>query len=104
MKALSTKRLVLHFNIDKTIICKDPYNGLDNIPATLADCVAKMSWGAVTVEDDARKWTLALEGFSHEQPEEDLMTYKDFMEIEYAPRTELNEEETQEQLDEYNTN
>jgi hypothetical protein len=105
MKAMSTKRLVLHFNIDKTIICKDPYNGLDTIPATLADCVAKMSWGAVTVdEDDAKKWTLALEGFSHEQPEEDLMTYKDFMEIEYAPRSRLDEGETQEQLDEYNIN
>lgn len=104
MKAQSTKRLVLHFNIDKTIIAKDPYNGLDTIPLTLADCVAKMSWGQVTVEDDARKWTLAWESFSHEQPEEDLMNYRDFLDIEYSVRTELEDGETPDQLEQYNKN
>jgi hypothetical protein len=102
MKSTSTRRLVLHFNIDKTIVCRDPYNGLDNIPVTLADCIARMAWGHVTVEEDIRKWTLAYEQFSPDQPEEDLMSYYNFLQLEYTHRTELNEEETPEQLVEAN--
>lgn len=99
MKAQSNRRIVLHFNIDKTIVCRDPYNGLDSIPLTLADCVAKMVWGQVTVEDDNRKWTLAYDQFSHEQPEENLMTYSDFLDLEYPYKTEAEEEED---LEDYN--
>ena len=40
MKPQSTRRLVLHFNIDKTIVCRDPYNELDTIQITIMDCVA----------------------------------------------------------------
>ena len=45
MKTQSTRRLVPHFNIDKTIICRDPYNGLDTIQLTIMYCVARMWWG-----------------------------------------------------------
>lgn len=61
-----------------------------------------MAWGHVTVENDARKWTLAYDQFSHDPPEEDLMTYNDFLDLEYAPREALEEGETQEQLEEHN--
>ena len=61
-----------------------------------------MAWGQVTVEEDARKWTLAYEQFLPDQPEEDVMSYYTFLNLEYAPRTELSEDETPEQLEEYN--
>lgn len=61
-----------------------------------------MAWGQVTIEDDRRKWTLVYEQFSPEQPEEDLMSYYQFLDLEYSPRTQLEEGETPEELAEYN--
>jgi len=102
MKNQSTKRLVLHFNIDKTIVCRDPYNGLTTIPLTLADSVARMSWGEMTVDQDVRKWTLIHEQFSHEAPEEGLISYSDFLDLEMPEKNQLDEGETVDQFHEHN--
>lgn len=102
MKNQPTRRLVLHFNIDKTIVCKDPYNGLENIQITLADCVAKMSWGTLTVENNSKKWTLVHEQFSRESPEEGLITFSDYLEMEYEPKYKPDQGETVEQMEDYN--
>lgn len=96
------KRLVLHFNIDKTIVCRDVYNGLDTIPLTLADSVARMCWGQVTVEDDSRKWNLAFDQFSHDPPEEDLMSYRDFLDLEFPVRAKPEAGESPAELEERN--
>jgi hypothetical protein len=63
-----------------------------------------MVWGQVTVEDDKRKWTIVHEQFSPEAPEDDLMNYSDFLNLEYPQREECDEGETLEQLVEYNKN
>ena len=97
MKPQSTRRLVLHFNIDKTIVCRDPYNGLDNIPLTIMDCVARMWWGRVTVEEDERKWNVAFDQFSHDPPEEDMMNFSDFLDIQYPIRSKPEKGQTREQ-------
>ena len=60
MKPQSTRRLVLYFNIDKINVCRDPYNGLEIIQFTIMDCVARMWWGKVNVENDVNKWILLI--------------------------------------------
>ena len=56
----STRRLVVHFSIDRTIQMTDPDQGLSDPRLTLADVVARLAWGAVGVKDDGTKvWQLA---------------------------------------------
>ena len=102
MKPQSTRRLVLHFNIDKTIVCRDPYNGLDTIPLTIMDCVARMWWGKVTIENDVHKWNVAFDQFSHDQPEEEMMSYSDFLDLEFPIRQSPERGEPKEQWEEQN--
>ena len=59
MKPQSTRGIVIHFNIDKTIVLRDPYNGLDTIQLTFMDYVARMWCGKVNVENDVHKWNFA---------------------------------------------
>lgn len=61
-----------------------------------------MAWGALTVENNARKWTLAYEQFSHEPPEQDLISFYDFLEMEYELKSRPEGNETVEQMNEYN--
>jgi hypothetical protein len=53
----STRRLVIHFNIDRTIQMTDPDAGLTDPRLLIADVVTRLAWGSVGEKDDGtRVW------------------------------------------------
>lgn len=57
------RRLVLHFDINNTILMKDSVKGLSSIQLNVARIIAKSSWGKVSppVESDEKglpTWSL----------------------------------------------
>lgn len=42
------RRLVLHFDVNKTILMRDPYDNLYTPDVVVADLLARMTWGKMT--------------------------------------------------------
>jgi len=60
-------RLVLHFDINNTILMKDPAKGLNSVQMNVARIVCKCAWGKVTPPNESDASELPVWTFVHDQ-------------------------------------
>ena len=86
--ATRNRRLVLHFDLNNTILMKDNAKGISSVQANVQRIVAKSAWGRVTpaTESDEAStphWVLIHDQLSWTKPliegGEDLVSYYDYL-------------------------
>jgi len=98
-KSHREKRLVLHFDINNTIVMKDSAKSLGSVEMNVARIVAKSAWGKVVPPPDGAdekekpKWEVVHNELAWTKPEPikdpesgeviDIITYHDFLKEEY---------------------
>jgi hypothetical protein len=91
------KRLILHFNIDKTIVMRDSFE-YNNPDYTLRDIFTQLIWGKPEVKGAETIFKLGhpeLEFDRNNLPDPELISYKEFLDEQYKLRT--TEEEPEEE-------
>jgi len=73
----SKPRLLLHFDINKTILIADPASGI-TMPQMLNSLLSECVWGRV--DEEKKAWQLVSQEPSIQSPESGLMTYGRFLE------------------------
>jgi len=53
--AARNRRIVLHFDVNNTIIIKDPAAGITSVKVNVATNITKMAWGRVIESDQPEK-------------------------------------------------
>lgn len=76
----SRTKLILHFDINKTILMSDQASGKDSEEALISDIIAGMSWGKVEqIETNGivrNEWRCTSDLLSITPPHENLVTYR----------------------------
>ena len=67
----SKSKLILHIDVNKTILIRDNSSGLLSEESVLVDLIADCAWGEVKEE-----WKCTHKELSKEMPEEGLISYK----------------------------
>ncbi|CAI2366689.1 unnamed protein product [Moneuplotes crassus] len=114
---LPLRHLVLHFDLNKTILTRDPYDHIDSTEIFLCDTICRMAWGEVTFTDEeqqkdeeldeqqradkylAATWTLKSEDLTQDSPEESLISYRQYLDICHPFKRPENDEEFQDQTE-----
>ena len=106
---LSKRHLVLHFDLNKTILTIDPYDNIPNTNIFVWDIIARMAWGEVVfnqeegenqdwsqkTDQDYRNatWVLKNNNLSQSPPEEGLISYREYLNKWFTYKSPTNDEE-----------
>lgn len=110
--------IVLHFDLNKTVLTTDPYDHIDSIEIFLWDTIARMAWGEIVFgenndnqnPDDKQSqaerykkatWMLKNDTLSQNSPEEGLHTYREYLNFWYPFDRAQNDEALDEQASSY---
>jgi len=85
------KRLVLHFDLNKTIIMRDSCKDLHSVTSTICNILIKIAWGKIVTkkvgDKDEQLWQLAYDQISVERPpkpeeeQEELISYRQYLDM-----------------------
>jgi len=96
MKAAPQRKLLLHFDTNKTILLADASKRFSK-EILLMELCAGYSWGKLEGEGDEAVWRLSHPKFAAHQPGEGMMSYKQYLEnIQYPDKTGEEEEANEE--------
>lgn len=89
---------MLHFDLNKSILTRDPYDHIDSIEIFLCDIIARMAWGEVQFnenaednkedQDEAAKetqryknstWVLKANNLTQDSPKPGLISYRSYL-------------------------
>ena len=106
---LPKKHLVLHFDLNKTILTIDPYDNIPNTEYFVWDIIARMAWGEVifkdnesTHQDSSQKtdqdyreatWVAKSQTLSQNWPEDGLISYRNYLDKWFVYKPPTNDEE-----------
>ncbi|KAL4491286.1 hypothetical protein ABPG72_021672 [Tetrahymena utriculariae] len=94
------KKLILHFDINKTLVLADTrlrHSKEDSLNLLLS----KYAWGRIEQKDSESYWKLVTNHFSFTKPEEDLISYNQYINS-LLPEITTEQEPSQEKRDEEN--